>query len=110
MNRIYVDHAATTPMHSDVIEKMTQTMANTYGNPSSIHFYGREARKIIDEARAGIARSISSKGIRKSSLQAVEQKQIIMLFLVSHRPIKTKESILLQPSLNIMLYCMLVKN
>ena len=61
LNRIYVDHAATTPMHPDVIEKMTQTMANTYGNPSSIHFYGREARKIIDEARAGIARSIAAK-------------------------------------------------
>ena len=44
-------------MHSDVIEKMTQTMANTYGNPSSIHSYGREARKIIDEARAGIAQA-----------------------------------------------------
>ena len=61
LNRIYVDHAATTPMHPDVIEKMTGTMANTYGNPSSIHFYGREARKIIDEARAGIARSIAAK-------------------------------------------------
>jgi cysteine desulfurase len=61
LNRIYVDHAATTPMHTDVIEKMTQTMANTYGNPSSIHSYGREARKIIDEARAGIARSIAAK-------------------------------------------------
>ena len=61
LNRIYVDHAATTPMHPDVIEKMTQTMVNTYGNPSSIHFYGREARKIIDEARAGIAQSIAAR-------------------------------------------------
>ena len=59
--RIYVDHAATTPMHPDVIEKMTQTMANNYGNPSSIHSYGREARKIVDEARAGIARSMAAK-------------------------------------------------
>ena len=61
LQRIYVDHAATTPMHPDVIEKMTETMANTYGNPSSIHYYGREARKIIDEARAGMAKSIEAK-------------------------------------------------
>jgi cysteine desulfurase len=61
LQRIYVDHAATTPMHPDVIVKMTQTMTNTYGNPSSIHYFGREARKIIDDARAGIARSISAK-------------------------------------------------
>jgi cysteine desulfurase len=61
LNRIYVDHAATTPMHPAVIEKVTGTMSDTYGNPSSIHFYGREARKIIDEARAEIARSIAAK-------------------------------------------------
>jgi cysteine desulfurase len=60
LNRIYVDHAATTPMHPTVIEKMAQTMANTFGNPSSIHSYGREARKIIDEARSGIAKSIGA--------------------------------------------------
>jgi cysteine desulfurase len=61
LNRIYVDHAATTPMHPAVIEKVTGTMSDIYGNPSSIHFYGREARKIIDEARAEIARSIAAK-------------------------------------------------
>ncbi|WP_338451518.1 cysteine desulfurase family protein [Niallia oryzisoli] len=60
MERIYVDHAATTPMHPAVIEKMTVTMAQYFGNPSSIHSYGREARKIVDEARLGIARSIGA--------------------------------------------------
>lgn len=60
LERIYVDHAATTPMHPAVIEKMTVTMAQYFGNPSSIHSYGREARKIVDEARLGIARSIGA--------------------------------------------------
>lgn len=60
MDRIYVDHAATTPMHPAVIDKMTHTMADTFGNPSSIHSFGREARKIIDEARSGIAKSIEA--------------------------------------------------
>ncbi|WP_394233061.1 cysteine desulfurase family protein [Niallia oryzisoli] len=61
MERIYVDHAATTPMHPAVIEKMAMSMADYFGNPSSIHSYGREARKIVDEARLGIARSIGAK-------------------------------------------------
>ncbi|WP_338470353.1 cysteine desulfurase family protein [Niallia sp. XMNu-256] len=58
MDRIYVDHAATTPIHPAVIDKMTYVMEGIYGNPSSIHSFGREARKIIDEARAGIAKRI----------------------------------------------------
>ncbi len=60
LNKVYVDHAATTPMHPAVIEKMTNTMTHVYGNPSSIHSFGREARRIIDEARAGIAKSIEA--------------------------------------------------
>lgn len=60
MERIYVDHAATTPMHPAVIEKMARTMKDIFGNPSSIHSFGREARKIVDEARFGIAKSIGA--------------------------------------------------
>lgn len=60
MERIYVDHAATTPMHPAVIEMVTETMKKTFGNPSSIHSFGREARKIVDEARFGIAKSIGA--------------------------------------------------
>ena len=61
MERIYLDHAATTPMHPRVIEKMIKTMTDHFGNPSSIHSYGREARKLVDEARIGIAQSIGAK-------------------------------------------------
>jgi cysteine desulfurase len=60
LERIYVDHAATTPMHPAVIEKMTETMKDIFGNPSSIHSFGRKARKIVDEARFGIAKSIGA--------------------------------------------------
>ena len=56
-----MDHAATTPMHPRVIEKITKTMTDHFGNPSSIHSYGREARKLVDEARIGIAQSIGAK-------------------------------------------------
>ena len=61
MERIYLDHAATTPMHPRVIEKITSTMTEHFGNPSSIHSYGRDARKLVDEARIGIAQSIGAK-------------------------------------------------
>lgn len=61
MERIYLDHAATTPMHPKVIEKMLEVMNVTFGNPSSIHSYGREARHYLDLARAALARSIGAK-------------------------------------------------
>lgn len=60
MDRIYADHAATTPMHPHVIEKMTNVMKNQFGNPSSIHAFGREARRILDDARNILARSIGA--------------------------------------------------
>ncbi|MFZ7945509.1 cysteine desulfurase family protein [Neobacillus sp. 19] len=61
MERIYLDHAATTPMHPKVIEKMLEVMNATFGNPSSIHSFGREARHYIDLARAALAHSIGAK-------------------------------------------------
>ncbi|HCJ4523638.1 TPA: cysteine desulfurase [Listeria innocua] len=59
-NRIYLDHAATSPIHPEVIQTMLGAITNTYGNPSSIHYAGREARKALDEARHTIAQSIQA--------------------------------------------------
>ncbi|PLR93759.1 cysteine desulfurase family protein [Bacillus sp. T33-2] len=61
MDRIYLDHAATTPIHPDVIQKMMEVMETQFGNPSSIHFYGREARHILDETRDVLAKSIGAR-------------------------------------------------
>ncbi|MBJ7956234.1 cysteine desulfurase family protein [Bacillus mycoides] len=58
MERIYLDHAATSPTHPEVVEKMIPYMTETFGNPSSIHFYGRQTRHAVDEARRVCARSI----------------------------------------------------
>ena len=60
MERIYLDHAATSPMHPKVIDKMVTVMNATFGNPSSIHSFGREARHYIDLARSALARSIGA--------------------------------------------------
>ncbi len=58
MERVYLDHAATSPMHPDVIEEMTSVMKETFGNPSSIHAFGRASRHLVDRARTTIAQSI----------------------------------------------------
>ncbi len=61
LERIYLDHAATTPMHPKAIDAMTAVMKNQFGNPSSIHAFGRESRHILDEARDVFAKSIGAK-------------------------------------------------
>ena len=60
MTRIYLDHAATTPMAEEVIKTLTEEMNNEYGNASSIHQTGRKARKKLDEARNILAASIGA--------------------------------------------------
>ncbi|UOQ47340.1 cysteine desulfurase [Gracilibacillus caseinilyticus] len=60
MKAIYLDHAATTPVHPQVVEAMTESLQTNFGNPSSVHFYGRKARQELDKARAVAAKSINA--------------------------------------------------
>lgn len=53
--RVYLDNAATTPLDPQVMQQMCAVMEATYGNPSSIHAHGREARTVIEKARKTIA-------------------------------------------------------
>ena len=61
VERIYLDHAATSPMHPSVIATMIKVMKEQFGNPSSIHSFGREARLLLNQAREDIAKSIGAK-------------------------------------------------
>ncbi|MGM7683025.1 cysteine desulfurase family protein [Cytobacillus sp. Hm23] len=61
MERIYLDHAATSPTHPDVVKEMSPYMSEIFGNPSSIHSFGRESRQAIDDARQTISASIGAK-------------------------------------------------
>jgi cysteine desulfurase len=61
LDRIYLDHAATSPVHPDVVERMIPFMTEVFGNPSSIHYFGRQSRQAVDEARAVVAKSIGAK-------------------------------------------------
>jgi cysteine desulfurase len=55
---IYLDNAATTPIHRDVFEAMRPYLTEEFGNPSSIHQFGRRARSGIDKARSEVAKWI----------------------------------------------------
>ena len=55
MTRIYLDNAASTPVLQEVNDAMYEATAKYYGNPSSIHIMGREAKSIIEECRKKVA-------------------------------------------------------
>ena len=57
---VYLDHAATTPVRREVFEVMEPFYGPRFGNPSSVHRWGREARAALDEARERVARSLGA--------------------------------------------------
>ena len=52
MRKVYLDHAATTPVHPKVLEAMLPYFSTKFGNPSNLHDIGREAKNAVEEARA----------------------------------------------------------
>ncbi len=58
--RIYLDHAATTPLAPEVVQLMTDIWTHDFGNPSSIYAEGRKARMIIEGARKEVANAINA--------------------------------------------------
>ena len=56
---VYFDHNATTPLHPEVVRTLTESMAR-FGNPSSMHAYGREARALVEHARETVAAFIGA--------------------------------------------------
>jgi len=58
--RVYLDHAATTPVRPEVLEEMLPYFSGTFGNASSVHMFGQEARKALEDARAAIAYAIGA--------------------------------------------------
>lgn len=59
--RVYLDHAATTPIDSRVVEAMVRYLRSGWGNPSSIYYEGREARKALDAARRTVAELLGAR-------------------------------------------------
>jgi cysteine desulfurase len=55
VNRIYLDHNATTPLRPEAVEAILQALGEGFGNPSSVHWAGVEARRLVAEGRAAVA-------------------------------------------------------
>jgi cysteine desulfurase len=60
VERIYLDHNATTPVDPRVLDAMLPVLREGFGNPSSLHWYGQQARALLDEARAHAARLVGA--------------------------------------------------
>ena len=53
--RIYLDHNATTPLDPQVADRMNWAMREVWGNASSVHHFGQQAKAALDEARGQVA-------------------------------------------------------
>lgn len=58
--RVYLDHNATTPLHPDVLAAMMPFLSDRFGNPSSTHAWGRDARHALDTAREAVAHAVGA--------------------------------------------------
>lgn len=60
MNRIYLDHNASTPVAPAVADAVADALRTVFGNPSSVHAYGQQAKTVLDIARSAVARLIGA--------------------------------------------------
>lgn len=116
--KIYLDNAATTPLDPEVIEVMVNVMKNTYGNPSSVHAIGRQARVIVEEARKKVASFINAAPaeifftaggteadnmVLQSAVQDLGVNHIITSSIEHHAVIETAEKIKHQKNIKLSL-------
>ena len=60
MKRVYLDHAATSPVRREVVEAMLPHFSETMGNASSLHMFGQRAKRALEEARQSVARALGA--------------------------------------------------
>ncbi|MDD1759561.1 MAG: aminotransferase class V-fold PLP-dependent enzyme, partial [Methanothrix sp.] len=60
MKPIYMDHSATTPVAAEVLEAMLPFFSDKFGNASSLHAFGREAKEALEESRQKVARLLNA--------------------------------------------------
>ena len=60
MKKVYLDNASTTQLHPEVVQEMTKVLLEDYGNPSSTHSFGRNAKSILELSRKAIAKQLNA--------------------------------------------------
>ena len=76
MQTVYFDYNATTPLDPNVREAMLPFLGEVWGNPSSVHHVGRQARALLDEARDRAAKVLGANPARSSSPPAAPRAPI----------------------------------
>ncbi|AMA48794.1 MULTISPECIES: cysteine desulfurase family protein [Flavobacterium] len=104
MKKVYLDNASTTSLYPEVIEEMTRILSTQYGNPSSSHEVGREAKNELELARKSIAKNLQCNAqeiiftscateannlILRSAIKSLEVKRIITSKIEHHAVLHT---------------------
>lgn len=116
MKKVYLDNAATTQIRQEVIQEMTKVMVEDYGNPSSSHSFGRNAKNIVELSRKSISKNLNvssreiiftscateaNNWIIRSAVRDLKVKRIITSKIEHHAVLHTVESIENEFSINI---------
>lgn len=108
MKKIYLDNASTTAIRPEVIQEITKVMTEDYGNPSSTHSFGRNAKNILELSRKSIAKQLNvsaqeiiftsggteaNNWILRSAVQDLKVKRIISSKIEHHAVLLTIEAL-----------------
>lgn len=86
-HQIYLDYCATTPVHPDVRAAMLKTLEDEFGNPSSMHWAGRSAARLLDKARLQVAQGIGCQPQEIAFTSgATEADNLALLGIMRQRP------------------------
>jgi len=84
MKKIYLDYNATTPLHPEVLEAMLPYFKEKFGNASSIHGFGREAKVALEDAREKVAEII---GVSSSEIFSPAVGLKLIIWLLKEQPL-----------------------
>ena len=108
MKKVYLDNAATTAIRPEVIQEITRVMTEDFGNPSSIHSFGRNSKSILELSRKSIAKNLNAKAqeiiftsggtegsnwILRSAIKDLNVKRIISSKIEHHAVLHAVESL-----------------
>jgi cysteine desulfurase len=108
MKKVYLDSASTTQIRTEVIQEMTKVLVEDYGNPSSTHSFGRNAKNILELSRKAIAKQLncssqeiiftscgteSNNWILRSAVKDLKVKRIITSKIEHHAVLHTVEAL-----------------
>ena len=108
MKKVYLDSASTTQIRTEVIQEMTKVLVEDYGNPSSTHSFGRNAKNILELSRKAIAKQLncssqeiiftscgteSNNWILRSSVKDLKVRRIITSKIEHHAVLHTVEAL-----------------